>query len=262
MNPFPPGRGLLAAEWTKLRSLRSTPLLLAVATAATLSLAVFQARAAVRGWDTWGPRARTEFDPVFGTFTGFQLAQFAFGLLGVLAVTAEYGTGTIRATFAATPRRGRVVGVKLLVVGALAFAAGELLAFVTFFAGQTTLAGKHLDVGLGDPNVLRAVLGQGFYVGTVALLGAAIGMIVRHTAGATALTAGLLFLAVTLLKAVSADGSTALSRWAPGVAAEGLTWTTFHDPEWPSASFATLVCLTYLVVTITVAAVCVTRRDV
>ena len=59
------------------------------------TLAVLQARSAVQAWDTWGPRARAEFDPVFGTFTGFQLAQFAFGLLGVLAVTAEYGTGTL-----------------------------------------------------------------------------------------------------------------------------------------------------------------------
>jgi len=260
MNPFPPGRGLLAAEWTKLRSLRSTPLILAIAAAATLSLAVLQARSAVQAWDSWGPRARAEFDPVFGTFTGFQPAQFAFGLLGVLAVTAEYGTGTIRATFAATPRRGRVVAAKLLVVGGTSFTAGELLAFLTFFTGQAALAGKHLDVGLGDPNVLRAVLGQGFYVGTVALLGAAIGLILRHTAGATALTAGLLFLAVMVLKGISS--STALSRWAPGVAAEGLTWTRFHDPEWPSAGFAVLVCLTYLTVTITAATVCVTRRDV
>ncbi|MEV6448184.1 ABC transporter permease [Amycolatopsis sp. NPDC051716] len=260
MSPFPPGRGLLAAEWTKLRSLRSTPLILAVAAAATLSLAVFQARSAVRSWDTWGPRARTEFDPVFGTFTGFQPAQFAFGLLGVLAVTAEYGTGTIRATFAATPRRGRVVAAKLLVIGAIAAVAGELLAFLTFFTGQAALAARHLDVGLGDPNVLRAVLGQGFYIGTVALLGAAIGMIVRHTAGATAVVVGLLFLSVIVLKGIS--NSPALVRWAPGVAGEGLTWTTFHDPEWPSAGFATLVCLTYLAVTITAATLCVTRRDV
>ncbi|MET8849807.1 ABC transporter permease [Amycolatopsis sp. NPDC004625] len=260
MSSILPGRGLLAAEWTKLRSLRSTPLILAVAAVATLSLAVFQARSAVRGWDSWGPRARAEFDPVFGTFTGFQLAQFAFGLLGVLAVTTEYGTGTIRATFAATPRRGRVVAAKLLVVGGIALAAGELLAFLTFFTGQAALAGKHLDVGLGDPNVLRAVLGQGFYVGVVALLGAAIGLIVRHTAGATALTAGLLFLTVMVLKGIS--DSAALIRWAPGVAAEGLTWTTFHDPEWPSAGFAALVCLTYLAVTTTAAAWCVRRRDV
>ncbi|WP_233226029.1 hypothetical protein [Amycolatopsis sp. CA-126428] len=50
MNTILPGRGLLAAEWTKLRSVRSTPLLLAVT--ATLSLAVLQARSAVRAWDT------------------------------------------------------------------------------------------------------------------------------------------------------------------------------------------------------------------
>jgi ABC-2 type transport system permease protein len=260
--PFLPGRGLLAAELTKLRSVRSTPLLLAIATVATVSLAVFQARSAVRGWDGWSTRARAEFDPVFGVFTGFQLAQFAFGLLGVLAVTAEYGTGTIRSTFASAPRRGRVLTAKLVVVGGVTLAAGELLAFVTFFTGQAVLAGKHLDVALGDPNVLRAVLGQGFYVFTVALLGAGLGTIVRHTAGATATLAGLLFLTVTVLKGISPDGSTALAHWAPGVAAEGLTWATFHDPEWPSAEFSLLVCLTYLGVTTAAAALCLGRRDV
>ncbi|WP_233226030.1 hypothetical protein [Amycolatopsis sp. CA-126428] len=79
---------------------------------------------------------------MFSTFTGFQLAQFAFALPGVLAVTSEYGTGTMRLTFAATPRRGRVLAAKLLIVGGIAFAAEELLAFLTFFTGQAALAGK------------------------------------------------------------------------------------------------------------------------
>ncbi|WP_018684461.1 ABC transporter permease subunit [Actinokineospora enzanensis] len=253
---------LIAAEWTKLRSVRSTPSILAVATVATIGIAVLQAHTTVRSWDGWGPRARAEFDPVFSTFSGFQLAQLAFGLLGVLAVTAEYGTGTIRATFTATPRRGRVLAAKLLVVGTVALVAGEVLAFTSFFTGQFVLAGKHLDVGLGDPNVLRAVLGQGFYVATVTILGAAIGTLLRHTAGATALTTGLLFLATTVLKAVSPDDSTTLTHWAPGVAAEGLTWTTFHDPEWPTAGFGLFVCLTYLAVTVAAAAWSLIRRDV
>jgi ABC-type transport system involved in multi-copper enzyme maturation permease subunit len=262
MTTFLPSRGLLAAELTKLRSVRSTPLLLAVATVAAVGLAVFQARSAVRGWAGWGPRARAEFDAVFGVFTGFQLAQFAFGLLGVLAVSAEYGTGTIRTTFAASPRRGRVLTAKLAVVGGVALAAGELLAFATFFAGQSVLAAGHLDVAVGDPNVLRAVLGQGFYLCTVALLGAGLATIIRHTAGATATLSGLLFLTVMVLKGVSPDGSAALVHWAPSVAAEGLTWTTFHDPEWPSAGFSVLVCLTYVAVTTTAAGLCLARRDV
>jgi len=48
----------------------------------------------------------------------------------------------------------------------------------------------------------------------------------------------------------------------PGVAAEGLTWATFHDPEWPTAGFSLLVCLTYLAVTTATAAFCLGRRDV
>ncbi|WP_329048217.1 hypothetical protein OG738_37785 [Amycolatopsis sp. NBC_01488] len=69
--------------------------------------------------------------------------------------------------------------------------------------------------------------------------------------GAIAAVAGLLFLAVTVFNGISPDGSTTLTHWAPGVAAEGLTWATFHDPEWPSAGLALLLCLTYLVVTTT-----------
>ena len=260
MTLFP--TSLVAAEWTKLRSVRSTPLILAVAAVAAVAIAVLQARSTVGAWDGWGPRARAEFDPVFTTFTGCQVAQLAFGLLGVLAVTAEYGTGTIRATFAAVPRRGRVLAAKLLVLGAVALVTGQAMAFAAFFAGQFVLASKHLDVALGDPNVLRAVLGQGFYLGTVTILGAATGALLRHTAGATALTTGLLFLSTMVFKAISPDGSTALIHWAPAAAAEGLTWTTFHDPDWPTAGFAVVVCLTYLTVSVTAAAWRMTRRDV
>ncbi|PPK64806.1 ABC transporter permease subunit [Actinokineospora auranticolor] len=260
MTRFP--TSLVAAEWTKLRSVRSTPLILAVATVATIAIAVLQARSTISAWDSWTARARAEFDPVFTTFTGFQLAQMAFALLGILAVTAEYSTGTIRSTFAAVPRRGRVLTAKLLVLGTVALVTGLALAFTAFFAAQSVLAGKHLDVTLDTPNVLRALLGQGFYLCTAAILGAAIGTLLRHTAGATTLTTGLMFLSTTVFKAISPDGSTALIHWSPAAAAEGLTWTTFHDPDWPPPGSALIVCLTYLAVGITAATWRLTRRDV
>lgn len=262
MTTILPRRGLLAAEWTKVRSVRSTPFILLFATAATLTISVLQAHSAAHGWDSWSPRDRAEFDPVFGVFTGFQLAQFAFGMLGVLAVSAEFGTGTIRQTFVAAPRRHQVLTAKLAVIGGVALAAGELLAFLTFFAGQFALSSKHLDVGLGSANVLRAVLGQGFYLCAVALIGVAIGTLIRHTAGAVAAISGLLFLTVMVFKAFTGAEASSLTHWALSSAAEGLTWTTVQAPEWPSAGKGLLVCLTYVAVTTCLAALSLRRRDI
>ena len=262
MTTILPRHGLLAAEWTKVRSVRSTPLVLLFATAATVTIGAVQARSAAHGWDSWSPRERAEFDPVFGIFTGFQLAQFAFGLLGVLAVSAEFGTGTIRQTFVAAPRRHQVLTAKLAVVGGLAMAAGELLAFLTFFAGQFALSSKHLDVNLGSAHVLRAVLGQGFYLCAVTLIGVALGTVIRYTAGAVAAISGLLFLTVMVFKAFTGTEPSTLTHWALSSAAEGLTWTTVQAPEWPSAGEAFLVCLTYIAVTTCLAVLSLRRRDI
>jgi ABC-2 type transport system permease protein len=262
MTTILPRRGLLAAEWTKLRSVRSTPFILLFAGTATVTIGVVQARSAAQGWDSWSPRDRAEFDPVFGVFTGFQLAQFAFALLGVLAVSTEFGTGTIRQTFIAAPRRQQVLTAKLTVVGGLALAAGEALAFLTFFAGQFVLASKQLDVSLADPHVLRAVLGQGFYLFAVTVIGVGIGAAIRHTAGAVATVTGLLFLTVMVFKAFTGAEPSNLTHWALSSAAEGLTWTTVQAPEWPSAGEGLLVCLTYLAATTGLAALSLRKRDI
>jgi hypothetical protein len=59
---------------------------------------------------------RAGFDAVGDSFTGLAFAQLAFGVLGVLAISAEYGTGMIRTTLTAVPRRPTVFAAKALVV--------------------------------------------------------------------------------------------------------------------------------------------------
>jgi hypothetical protein len=100
-------RHVLASEWIKLRSVRSSYLVLLVAAVAAVSIGYLITRTDATHWDTMTAAKKAAFDPVGDSFTGLGMAQLAFGALGVLAISSEYATGLIRTTFAANPRRAR-----------------------------------------------------------------------------------------------------------------------------------------------------------
>lgn len=185
----------LRAEWIKLRSLRSTYLTMLCAIALGTGLGFLDTVSVAHHWATMSAADRAAFDPVGDSFTGLDFAQLAFGVLGVLAISSEYGTGMIRTTLAATPRRTTVFTAKALLVGAVTLVLGEVFAFATFLLGQAMLGTAHLDVTLASPGVLRAVSSAGLYLGVVALIGYGVGALVRHTAGAIAVMFGVIFLA-------------------------------------------------------------------
>jgi len=100
-------------------------------------------------------------DPVAYGLSSFLPAQLSAAVLGVLAITSEYATGSIRATLAATPQRLTVLGAKTIVVAGTATVAGIAAAFLAFFLAAQVLAGRGTAIALGDPGALRAVLGAG-----------------------------------------------------------------------------------------------------
>ena len=107
-------RGAVAAEWIKLRSVRSTYLALAAAAVAAIALGYLVTHyvASSTHWATMSPQARATWDPVSYSQGGLAIAQLAFGTLGVLVISSEHATGLIRTTFTATPwrRAGRSGG--------------------------------------------------------------------------------------------------------------------------------------------------------
>ena len=135
----PPGRvGLrraMAAEWTKLWSVRSTMWTLVATGVAVVGLCAL-------GTGTVSPSDIID-DPTRRSLIGVFLGQLIFGVLGVLVMSAEYGTGTIRATLSAVPRRPVVLAAKVLVFGAVAVVVSEILAFSAFALGQAILSAKH-----------------------------------------------------------------------------------------------------------------------
>jgi hypothetical protein len=98
---------LLASEWTKFRSVRSTywSLLVAVVTPVAVSAVVAFAFTSARNQ---GPPP----DPLLPEVISLEYAVIAVSVMGVLAFSAEYSTGLIRVTFSATPRRRAVLAAK------------------------------------------------------------------------------------------------------------------------------------------------------
>jgi ABC-2 type transport system permease protein len=178
---------IITAEWTKLPSLRSTWWSLLTAAGLTIGIAIIVSEFTIARPPNTPP------DPVSLSLTGVQLAQVAVGVLGVLLMTGEYATGTIRTTLTAVPGRLSALWGKTAVAALTVLAVSLPAAVVAFVAGQQILAGDHLDVGLGSAGALRAVVGGALYLTLIGLLGLALGTILRSTAGAVAALFGLLF---------------------------------------------------------------------
>jgi ABC-2 type transport system permease protein len=176
-------------EWVKLRSLRSTWWTLAVTIAAAAGIAV------AVGVNTEDAAADLTNNALAGISVGLLLT----GILGVLTVTSEHTSGTIRSTLAAVPNRPLVLAAKAAVFGAVALAAGEAAAFVSFFAGGAALPAGIAGPALGQPGVLRAVVLGGAGYCLIGLLGLGLGAVVRHTPVAIGLLVGGVYVVAQLV---------------------------------------------------------------
>ena len=118
-----------------------------------------------------------------------------FAVLGVLVMSSEYSSGTIRLTLAAVPRRPLVLAAKAVVFGAVALVAGEVVTFGGFLAGAAFVRAGVPHPALSQPTVLRAVALSGAYLCLVGLIGLGFGAILRHGAAAIAALVTLVFVA-------------------------------------------------------------------
>ena len=196
--------GLLAAEWVKLRSVRSTYTILAVA-GATVLLAALLTWQGVQGWDSLAPdrRARFQAPPMEQVFSS--PVQLCLAVLGVLTITAEYATGAIRVSLTAVPRRWPLLAAKTVVVAAVALAAGEVVVLAIFLVSRAIVGGRPIPGNTAPlATELPALLGLGVSVMVVALVGLGLGAALRSTAGAICAVVALLVVLPTIAPLVPA----------------------------------------------------------
>jgi len=191
---------LLAMEWTKFRTVRSTVFSLLAFVVLTLGLAALFTWLTVNQWDKIDADQRASYqrDAVGNILGGgLFLGQLAICVLGTMVITSEYSTGMIRASLLATPKRTPMLVAKALVFATVTFVVAEVVSFGAFGIGAPILHSK-VKVSLGDPGVLRALLGAGLYLMMLGLFAMAIGALVRHTAGAITAVIGFVLVLAPL----------------------------------------------------------------
>lgn len=226
------GRGFLSdfghqllAEWTKIRSLRSTVWALVLLFVLTLGLTTLFTSVAMAQWNQLhrDDRASLMGDPVSGILgSGLLLGQLTICVLGVLVISSEYSTGMIRSSLLAEPRRWPMLVAKCSVFAVLVFIVGEIVGFVSFFVGAAILH-AHVTVTLSDPGVLRAVIGEGLYLAVLGLFALAIGGLLRHTAGAITVVIGFIIVLSPLTQVIPGNVGIYLHAYMPAVAGSLIT---------------------------------------
>ncbi|MBM2616617.1 hypothetical protein JIG36_13715 [Actinoplanes sp. LDG1-06] len=234
---------VMFSEWTKFLALRSTWLLFALSAAATVGLS---AAIAARATD---PSSSTPY-------LGIDVISLVLGVAGIVMITGEYGSGLVRATFAAVPARLPVLWAKGIVLAGFALpvmAVVVLLSAVVFRAvwGPLPGVGDHL-VGAAVAPVMLALLGLG------------LGALIRHTAAAiTGYVLAILVLPALLGAALPNDLGEKVVRYTPVALAQALyTDTSSGDPtQMLAARPAAVALVVWVGVVLAAGAVMMWRRD-
>ena len=214
---------VVASELIKLRTARSMIAALATAGLLVVGAGVFGAVGLV----VQEP-APAGADPLGGALTGVDPASYAVATLGVLAVTSEYASGTIKTTLAAVPRRGQLVLGKAMALAAVTLVVMFAAVVATFFIAQAVLSTAGMSLSPAAPGVARVLAGSSLYLTGVTLLAAGLGWLLRSTAGALAALFGVLavlpviglFLpervAAAVVPYLPGNAGTAVMQLAPG----------------------------------------------
>ncbi|MCU1397308.1 MAG: transporter permease [Acidimicrobiales bacterium] len=170
------------AEWTKLRTLRSTWITVGVSVAVSIGFALLNATSTVSEWADMSPKQRAEFDPTSSSLIGVLFAALIFGSLAVRTMTSEYSSGMIRVTFAAIAQRRRVIAAKASLIATIGFTVALASNLLAYFPSQQILRSKHIESSINDSGVVAALVLGAVSVAVVAVIGVGLGTILRRTA--------------------------------------------------------------------------------
>ncbi|WP_329028732.1 ABC transporter permease [Streptomyces sp. NBC_01423] len=261
---------LLAAEWLKTWSLRSTPWLYGLG---ALAVVAFNAGTAYDHYKYWYQydKGSQEFFvthrlALVDAFTDNSalVMVLALAAIGAVSVTGEYGTGLVRTTFTAVPARRSVMAAKVLVLAAVTTVFGVLVAAASFASTGAILSGRGASVLLGDPGVLQVLAASALLAPVAALAGLALGTVVRHT-GASVVACVVVLLLLPMVLSDRRHLTAVLRHTLPFSAWDRLTGGALPQPPpelfpWSEAGAWTVYAL-WALVAAAVAVCAVHRRD-
>ncbi|SDD05143.1 ABC transporter permease subunit [Glycomyces harbinensis] len=249
--------GLLRSEWTKLWTLRSTWIVLLCAVVFSAGLGALVSGTVPADLEIGGAENAVGF-----AMSGVALSSVFVAVLGILTITGEYSTGSIRSTMSAAPKRLGVLWSKAVVFGAVVAVLFTVMVFATFFISQALLDGTELGgVSLGDEGVTRALFGYVAMIVYLTLLAVAIGAILRNSAGSIGFYIGVIMILPQLATLLPWGWVEDVTPYAPGNVSNTITYV---DPAGQALGVGEswLWMGIWLVVAYGLAGVLLKRRDV
>ncbi|MET8573296.1 ABC transporter permease [Streptomyces sp. NPDC005012] len=267
-EPRPRFGDLIAAEWTGLRSPRSTWISYGAAALTVIALNAGTAYDTYAHWEERTPADRTAFVeagiPLQEAYTvnAAVVTMVALCVLGALPLLAEFATGAVRTTFTAVPARGEVTAAKAVVVAATAAVWGALVTAVSFALTQAILDGRGVGVPWGHPGAAGVLAASALLAPVCALTGLALATVLRRTA-ATVLASVTVVLVLPLLLTEDRHGTAVVRHALPFPAWLRLTASDAPPTPFPwTEAGAWTVLAVWAVAAAVVTVLAVRRRDV
>jgi hypothetical protein len=271
-EPAPRFADLLAAEWIKMRSLRSTYWVLALSAVVAIAINVNAVHSDLLYIDRPHPvvpgSPPFKYDPLWHGLNSIaaDLMALAAASFGGITVFGEYGTGMIRTTLAAVPDRRAVITAKVTVVTAITLVLGVIVSTTSFFTTNAMLASRHVGLSINDPGCLRAVAAYALTVPVCALIGMAFGAVLRHATASIVAVVGLLFIVPLLFGGDRYKLLKEIGDYLPLHAESRLTLNpnSYTDlGKYPGTITGSWIALAaWALVSVIVAVIVVRRRDV
>jgi ABC-2 type transport system permease protein len=259
MNVAPP---TLRAELRKTFATRGAWIAYALLIALTVGFSLFIGSGTTTDVTTAGGG---DNDIVTDALSGVAIGSIVAAVIGAIAIGNEYASGLIASTFAAQPRRSRVLVSKAILVGVCTTAVGVAAAFVAYFATRPLqrsngfVAPAYPDPDLTSESVLRAILGSGALCGLIALLALGIGMVVKRTAITIPVVIGLMLVPAMLV--VDEDVARRVQGWSP-FAGFSIQHTVDREDYYTAPWIGLAVLAAYAFAALALGVVVTRRRDV
>ena len=261
-----PGFGAtLQSEWTKLRSLRSTWIIVALGIGLSIGFSALIALTSGLTHDGWNDTVREAFDPVLTTNSGSLFGCIFLIMLGVTSVTSEYSSRMIRTTFIGNPRRLQVFAAKTTVVALLGLAITAISIPGMFLVSQPIFGHYGLETASIADRETYQTLGRILLTQMLnyALIPFAIAWLLRSAASAIAVSLGFLWLPWMLGPVLPAWAKENVVRYLPDVAANSLSGINkVGSPEYLGQTPAIMVVAIWVTGLLAAAAFVLKRRDV
>lgn len=225
------------AEFTKLRCVRSTFVALLLFVPISILIAALGGWSAKSALESDNPGLRADFTPQQAGLDGILYGQLALIVFAVLIVTSEYGSGMMRVSLLAVPRRGRLYAAKMVVTAAAAACVAIPVTVVSYLVTQVAL-GSH-GVSISASGVPRALAGAVVYLTLMSLFAASTAAMARSAIVPLAVLLPMVLAGTQILSVIGATKEVA--RYFPDRV--GMEMLTVNSPD-AYMGFAVLVVWT------------------